>query len=90
MFLVYFISYRFSCTISCNRHKNSVKAVEKVLSASRFRDEETETQDTRAGNGSVRLKSNSSVICPVSSLLCTRRALPGKWFLLLREQGRNT
>lgn len=90
MFIVYFISYRFSYIISLNLHKNSVKAVEKVLSASHFRDEETEAPDTRAGNGSVEAKINISVICPVSSLLCTRRALPGKWFLLLREQGRNT
>ena len=69
MFLVYFISYRFSYNISCNRDKNSVNAVEKVLSASHFRDEETETQDTRAGNGSVEAK--IKYFCDLSSIFST-------------------
>jgi len=67
-----------------------VKAVEKVLSSSHFIDEETEAPDTRAGNGSVEAKIKYFCDLSISFLLCIRRALPGKRFWLMREQGRNT
>ena len=67
-----------------------MKAVEKVLPSSHFIDEETEAPDTRAGNDSVEAQIKYFCDISISSLLRTRRALPGKRFLLLREQGRNT
>ena len=67
-----------------------MKAVEKGLSSSHFIDEETEAPDTRTGNGSVEAKIKHFCDLSISSLLCTRRALPGKRFWLMKEQGRNT